>query len=236
MWEQTKSTFLDAVTRAVQAVARLIPGLLVMTLLLVCSALAAMLASLAVRRLGQRLDADRRLREWGMAAPAQPDRLGPTRLAARLAGWTVVAIGFVVGLNVFESSATSALALRLLDYVPHAMVGLVIILAGVAGSRALERAVLIGAVNMGLHSARLLGLGARWLLLILATAMALEHLGIGGTILTAAFTILFGGIVLSLSLAVGLGARELVAKSLERRLQEQSERRETPASDQLHHL
>lgn len=236
MWEQTKSTFLEAVERAVQAVARLIPGLLVMTLLLVASALAAMLSSLVVRRLGQRLDADRRLREWGMAAPAQPGRLGPTRLAARLAGWTVVAIGFVVGLSVFESSATSALALRLLDYVPHAMVGLVIILAGVAGSRALERSVLIGAVNMGLHSARLLGLGARWLLLILASAMALEHLGIGGTILTAAFTILFGGIVLSLSLAVGLGARELVAKSLERRLQEQSERRETPASDQLHHL
>lgn len=236
MWEQTKSTFLEAVGRAVQAVARLIPGLLVMALLLVASALAAMLASLVVRRVGQRLDADRRLREWGMAAPAQAGRLGPTRLAARLAAWTVVAIGFVVGLSVFESSATSALALRLLDYVPHAMVGLVIILAGVAGSRALERSVLIGAVNMGLHSARLLGMGARWLLLILATAMALEHLGVGGTILTAAFTILFGGIVLSLSLAVGLGARELVAKSLERRLQEQSERRETPASDQLHHL
>jgi len=236
MWEQTKSTFLEAVERVVQAVARLIPGLLVMILLLLASAVAAMLASLLVRRLGQRLDADRRLREWGMASPAQAGRLGPTRLMARLAAGGVVAIGFVVGLSVFESSATSALALRLLDYVPHALVGLVILVAGVAGARALERSVLIGAVNMGLHSARLLGLGARWLLLILASAMALEHLGVGGTILTAAFTILFGGIVLSLSLAVGLGARDLVARSLERRFQDQSERRDTPASDQLHHL
>lgn len=236
MWEQTKSTFLEGIARAVQAVARLIPGLLVMSLLLLVSAVAALLAALLVRRLGQRLDADRRLREWGMAAPAQAGRLGPTRLAARLAAWAVVALGFVVGLNVFESSATSALALRLLDYVPHALVGLVIFLAGVAAARALERNILIGAVNMGLHSARLLGLGARWLLLILASAMALEHLGVGGTILTAAFTILFGGIVLSLSLAVGLGARDLVARSLERRLQDQSERRDTPAGDQLHHL
>jgi hypothetical protein len=88
---------------------------------------------------------------------------------------------------------------------------------------------------MGLHSARLLGLGARWLLIILASAMALEQLGIGGTILTAAFSILFGGIVLSLSLAVGLGAREVVARSLERRFQE-PEKRDSAPGDQIHHL
>jgi hypothetical protein len=235
MWEQTKTTFLGAVERVAQTLARLLPGLLVMLLLTLLSAALALVASALVRRIGSRLEADRRLREWGMAPPAQAGHLGPTRFAARLAAWTVVAIGFLVGLSVLESSATSALALRLLAYVPQALVGLAIMAAGVAGSRALERSVLIGSVNMGLHSARLLGLGARWLLLILASAMALEHLGIGGTILTAAFSILFGGIVLSLSLAVGLGARDVVARSLERRFQE-PERRDTPPTDQVHHL
>jgi len=236
MWVQIKSTFLEAVGRIVQAVARLLPSLLVMVLLLLLSAVAALLASALVRRAGARLNLDRRLREWGMAAPPSPGRLGPTRLAARLAAWAVVGGGFLVGLSVLETGGTSALALRLLDYVPHALAGLVILLAGVAGSRVLERSVLIGAVNMGLHSARLLGLGARWLLLILASAMALEHLGVGGAILMVAFAIAFGGIVLSLSLAIGLGARDLVARSLERRFQERSEKRETPATDQLHHL
>jgi hypothetical protein len=235
MWDQTKTTFLEAVERVAQALARLLPGLLLMLLLTLLSAGVALVASALVRRVGTRLAVDRRLREWGMAPPAQADHLGPTRFAGRLAAWTVVAIGFLVGLSVLESSATSALARRLLDYVPHALVGLVILAAGVAGSRALERSVLIGSVNMGLHSARLLGLGARWLLLILASAMALEHLGIGGTILTAAFSILFGGIVLSLSLAIGLGARDVVARSLERRFQE-SEKRDSPAGDQIHHL
>lgn len=235
MWEQTKTTFLGAVERVAQTLARLLPGLLVMLLLTLLSAALALVASALVRRVGARLEVDRRLREWGMAPPAQPGHLGPTRFAARLAAWTVVAIGFLVGLSVLESSATSALALRLLAFVPQALVGLAILAAGVAGSRALERSVLIGSVNMGLHSARLLGLGARWLLLILASAMALEHLGIGGTILTAAFSILFGGIVLSLALAVGLGARDVVARSLERRFQE-GERREPPTGDQDHHL
>jgi hypothetical protein len=46
--------------------------------------------------------------------------------------------------------------------------------------------------------------------------MALDHLQIGEKIVDLAFGILFGGIVLSLSLAVGLGSRELVSRSIER--------------------
>jgi hypothetical protein len=54
--------------------------------------------------------------------------------------------------------------------------------------------------------------------------MALEHLGIGGHILTLAFGILFGGIVLALAIAVGLGSKEMVTRSLERQLGEPGER------------
>jgi hypothetical protein len=46
--------------------------------------------------------------------------------------------------------------------------------------------------------------------------MALDHLQIGEKIVDLAFGILFGGIVLSLSLAVGLGSRDLVSRSIER--------------------
>jgi hypothetical protein len=41
-------------------------------------------------------------------------------------------------------------------------------------------------------------------------------LQIGEKIVDLAFGILFGGIVLSLSLAVGLGSRDLVSRSIER--------------------
>jgi hypothetical protein len=236
MWERIQTTFLQAVDRTMQAVARLLPGLLVMLVLLLLTAAAAALASALTRRICTRLGLDRRLREWGMAAPAQADQMGPTRMVARVVAWAIVATGFLVGLSVFESTATSSLALRLLDYVPRTLVALLILAAGVAGSRALERSVLIGAVNMGLHSARLIGLGARWLLLILSSAMALDHLGIGGAIVPTAFAILFGGIVLSLALAIGLGAKDLVARSLERRLGDQGARPDAPANDKLHHL
>jgi hypothetical protein len=50
--------------------------------------------------------------------------------------------------------------------------------------------------------------------------MALDHLGIGRSVLLLAFAILFGGIVLAAALAVGLGARDVVSRGLERQLRE----------------
>jgi hypothetical protein len=62
--------------------------------------------------------------------------------------------------------------------------------------------------------------------------MALNQLHIGGAVVTLAFGILFGGIVLALALAVGLGSKDMVRRSLER----QAERREEPADAPLQHL
>src|SRR5207302_1693557 len=83
-------------------------------------------------------------------------------------------------------------------------------------ARFLERSVLIGAVNAKLQYARFLSLGIKWLVLVLTAAMVLDHLQIGGAVVELAFGILFGGIVLTLALAVGLGSRDIVSRSLER--------------------
>ena len=91
---------------------------------------------------------------------------------------------------------------------------------------------LIGAVNAQLQYARFLSLGVKWLVLVLTAAMVLEHLEIGGVVVELAFGILFGGIVLTLSLAVGLGSRDLVSRSLESRVERSGERGvEPPAAN-----
>jgi hypothetical protein len=93
-----------------------------------------------------------------------------------------------------------------------------IVLAGVVLARFLARTVLIAAVNMHVQFARLLSLGVKWMVLIVAAAMALDHIGIGRTVLLLAFGILFGGIVLATALAVGLGAKDAVTRALERQM------------------
>jgi hypothetical protein len=214
MWEKTKHIFLESIERTLATIAGFLPALLAMMLLLVVSALLALLVRFVVRRLFTRVKLDQRLRAWGVAAPASQGRADPSVTIARFAFWTVIALGFLVGLSAFDATGTAAK--QLLGFLPNALAALGVFVVGIACSRAIERSVLIGAVNAGLHSARLLGLGARWLVVLLAAAMALEQLGVGGTTIVVSFCILFGGIVLALSLAVGLGARATIARSLER--------------------
>ena len=95
-------------------------------------------------------------------------------------------------------------------------VAVLLLIAGTVIARFLERSVLIGAVNAKLQYARFLSLGIKWLVLVLTAEMVLDHLQIGGAVVELAFGILFGGIVLTLALAVGLGSRDIVSRSLER--------------------
>jgi hypothetical protein len=85
---------------------------------------------------------------------------------------------------------------------------------------------------MQIQSARLLSAGVKWMILVLAVAMALDHLSIGGDVLKLAFAILFGGIVFAMALAVGLGSKEMVSRTWE----EQADRRVNPATASSDHV
>jgi hypothetical protein len=81
---------------------------------------------------------------------------------------------------------------------------------------------------MGVQHARLISLTVKWLVLLVAAAMALDHVGVGRTVLLMAFGILFGGVVLALALAVGLGARDVVSRALDRQLHDSASRDDKP--------
>jgi len=134
----------------------------------------------------------------------------------RAVAWIIVFFGFLIGISAFDGALPSEFVIRLFAYLPDVFAALVVLVAGSIIARFLARSVLIGAVNMNLQYARLLSVGVKWLVTVLAVTIAIERLGIGGGIIRLAFGILFGGIVLALALAVGLGSKELVSRSLER--------------------
>jgi hypothetical protein len=96
--------------------------------------------------------------------------------------------------------------------------------------------VLITAVNQGIRRARLAAWGAKWLILALAGAMALQHAGVGGALPTIAFTVVVGGAVLTTALAVGLGARGAVARALERPTEHDESPDDQGDGHRIHHL
>jgi len=204
--------------RIAESIAAFLPGALVLLVVLIAALIAAVsVRYLLVRSLGS-LDLDRRLEPLGFRLRDWTPSGSPASLVGSLAFWTILAIGLLLGLTALDAALPSRFALAVLQYVPHLAAALVILIAGGVLARFLATAALIGAVNAGIQQARLLSFAVKWLVLIVATAMALDHVGIGRTVLLLAFGILFGGVVFAAALAVGLGARDAVGRAIERQV------------------
>jgi hypothetical protein len=225
MWQQVSQALNESVARVATRIARLLPGFIALLVALIVAFILAWLIGFVLRRSLRSFDFDSKAAGWDLPGIRPDSRRTPTDLVVRLVGWCIIIMGFLVGINAFEATLTSQLVTELFAYLPNVIAaGLVLLVGGIA-ARFFSRSVLIGAVNLNVQYAHLLSVGLKWLILVLAGAMALNHLEIGGKIVDEAFAILFGGIVLTLALAVGLGARDLVSRSLER----QTTR--TPAED-----
>lgn len=216
-------------TRIVDGIGSFLPGALVFLSLLLIALVLAILIRSGLRRGLKGLDFDRRVEAWGVPLGEWTPSGSASSLVASVAYWTVLIVGLLLGLTALDATLPTQFAVSVLQYVPHLLAALMIVIIGNIAARFLARAVLIGAVNLGLQSARLFSVAVKWLVLIVAAAMALDHIGIGRTVLLLAFAITFGGVMLAAALAVGLGARDAVARALSRQLR-------APAEDKLDHV
>ena len=233
MRDQVNEVLRQTMARITTALANFLPGLLAFLMILVLTIIVAFILRAFIRRSLQRIEFDHHIERWGFSAlnDWSPAR-SPTRLMAQTSFLGILLIGVLIGVSALDSRLTSQLIVELFDYLPHVVAAVVILIVGSVVSRFLARSVLIGAVNMQIQSARLLSIGVKWLVIVLTVAMALNHLRIGGTVVLISFAIMFGGIVLALALAVGLGSKDMIRQSWAR----QSDRMEREAEEQFHHL
>ena len=234
MWQQIEESLRGSMERVFTKIATLLPGILAFVLALLVFLAIAWLAAFVVRRILLAVKFDERTGAGARTLTEWAPRHTPTVLITRVVFWAWVVIGVLVGVSAFEAaSSESGISAYVFAYVPRVIGAVVLLFFGTVIGRFLSRSVLISAVNLNLHYARLLATGVRWLVFVLTAAMVLDHLAIGGEIVDLAFGILFGGIVLALALAVGLGSRGLVSRSLER---EATRPAETPVEEKLHHF
>src|SRR5215471_12894787 len=232
MWEEINALLSQSWSRIFTAVANFLPGLLALLVILLFTIALAGLVRLVLRRFLRGIHFDEWVIRWGFPDVAEwsPKR-SPSLLLIRIASWTILLLGFLAGISALDAALPSMLVVGLFAYIPNVLAAALVLAVGAFASRFLARSVLIGAVNMKLQSARLVSIGVKWLVLVLAGAMALQHLRIGGSIVTFSFGILFGGIVLALALAIGLGSKDMVSRSWEQQSQPDKE-----TEEHVHHL
>lgn len=226
---------LQAVWRDFSAgVAHFLPGVLAAALIIVAGVVIAWILSKVIHMLLKAARFDRRCSDAGITQfLARADlQAPPSRMAGRLVFWLVFLTFFMSGVSALHLEFFQELINGFFLYLPRIFSALLILMAGFLIGNFLSRAALLAAVNANVPSPRTLGTLVRYLITILAFAMALEQLQIASAIVNTAFAIAFGAVMLGLAIAFGLGGRGVARRILEEHLLS----RKQPPDDGLKHL
>ena len=138
-----------------------------------------------------------------------------SHLVGRLSFWLVFLLFAFMGIDALDLHGDGEHDERHHRLSPaYACCGLLLFF-GVLLANFIAEAALIATVNAQIQEARMIASFIRWGVLIFTAAMVLTQLGIAKEIIVAAFSIMFGGIMLALAIAVGLGGQNIAKDVLE---------------------
>jgi hypothetical protein len=217
-----------------ERLAAILPGLFVLVVLVGLGVLLGWIAKLAIERVARAFGFDRIMERWGVAASLRRSGVQrpPSGVLALVAFWAIFLFLASAGIDALTVPIGYSATALLLAFLPPLFAAVLVLIAGWLLANFLSRTILIAAVNARLPEARLLARAAHWAVVLFTVATALTHLGIGKEMVLVVFGITFGGVVLALALAFGLGGRHIAADLLARRLRRES----PPPQERLTHL
>ncbi len=157
----------------------------------------------------------------------------PTMIAGQIVFWSMIIVTLMSALSALQIPTIDLLVNQFFGYIPRLFSAAIILIVGYVLSGFVCRTVLIGAANSGFHYAKLLAQAIHTLLLVLILAMVMEQLQIAPSIVLAAFSIIFGGIVIALAIAFGVGGIDTARRIIEK---EAAPERDGEAKDKIEHI
>jgi len=231
LWQ---TAFIGPLDEFLKQVGAFLPHLLAMMVILALGILVAWVSKALIYRLLKTVKFDQFCGRTGFSRSLTRGGIteAPSHLVGRVVYWAITLIFLMLGLGALNLRPVDQFVTQALSYLPHLVVALVILIVGFLLGNFFGRATLIAAVNAQMTQARFLARGVRLAVILFALAMAFEQMGIATTIIVAAFSIGFGGVVLALSIAFGLGAKDAAKDFIEKRVRKESE----PKEEDFSHL
>lgn len=205
--------FLTSLDNFWGAIALFLPKMLAAFVLLFLGWMLARLLRAGVRRGLEALGFGRMAEKSGLEALLAQGGMDVT-LAQIIAGivfWLVLLVVAVSAANSLGLDTVAALINRVVLYLPNVVVAILVLVFGTLLARFLNRLMFAWLNSLKTPHALTLSTGLEYAVQLFALFLALEQLAIGTQLLTVAFAIAFGGLVLALSLAFGLGGRDWAA-------------------------
>ena len=159
--------------------------------------------------LTQRAGIDRFLSQGGFTTDT-------TAIIGWLAFWLVIVTSLVIAFNGLGLTYITDLLMRIVLFLPRAILSLVILAFGTYFARYVGDRVVTYCTNAGIRDGELLGRLSCYAIMGFVIVIALDHLNVGGDIVRDAFLIVLAGVVLAFALAFGLGGKGWAADLLQR--------------------
>jgi len=212
-----------------------LPNLLAMLVILIIGILVARMLRAILMRFLTAINFDSWSDRMGVTTLMRKGDLWakPSLALGSILYWIMIIVALMMGLSALKINAVDHLVDQFFMYLPRAFSAIMILLIGYVLAGFISRAVLIAAVNSGYHYAKLLAEAIRLLLTVLILAMVLEQLQVAPGIVLAAFSIIFGGIVLALAISFGVGGIDAAKRMIER---ETGEKRAEEPKDDIEHI
>ncbi len=202
-----------------------LPTLLAGFIVLVLGAIIAWLVSRLVVRILTFLRLDRVVTRmvWGRALEKGDVRHSMFNFMGAVVGVLLFLVFLDNAVVIWKLTVLSQLLEKLVQLIPQLLIAGFILLIGWGVANAVSRSVHRGLVQEEFERARLVGRIVRAAIFVVTCAIALVELDIAVTIVTGAFLLAFGALVLSFVLALGLGSKRAVEIMWEERLQRRKE-------------
>lgn len=213
------SNFFDALTTGVAAllitllafIPSLIGAIIILIIGWIISGILARVVSAALRRVGFNAAADRGgvtgfLRQTGMERPDAASVLG------EIVKWFIRLIAIFMAAQALHLEAITTLITTILLWIPHLVVGLVVLMIAALLARFIGDIVRGAAGEGGFGNANALATVASGAIIGFGVLVALHEIGVAPDLVLILFGAIVGALALAFGLAFGLGGRDVASQ------------------------
>jgi hypothetical protein len=157
----------------------------------------------------------------------------PSKLVGSIAYWLLLLVTLFRASKAMDVRIAEALTERAIELFPSIIAAGFIAILGAVLVSFLANFVMTIARNAGIPNARLISRAIRLVGDLVVLTVALEQVGLGRTVLSSMFQLLFGALVFGLALAFGLGSKDLAREAMQRFIRNLQERGRGPKGGDL---
>jgi hypothetical protein len=138
-----------------------------------------------------------------------------SKLLGILAFWFLIILTLSNTIARLDLDAAQSISLWVRSALPRALTAGIVVIIGVVVVTFLANFFITIARNAAIHNPVLIGKVIKYVGYLIVATMALEQLGLGQTIVSTLFILLFASLALGFALAFGLGCKDMARKYME---------------------